>query len=306
MRKMSGNRLSLELSSGIAWVSVLGRYLEMMKLHLCLYVSMSGIFGFVAASGTVSVQAIKLGAIILALACGSAVLNNIQDRHFDRFFQRTCNRSLASNKIPVRHAVILSGSLILSGFSGLFFVTGMIPFLWGLSALITYNLVYTPLKKQSVFAVIPGSVCGMSVPAIGWTAAGSPMNDPLVLIIMAISGLWQMAHYFIILLKNEKSGIGGVKIKKYPSFYQYYSPWEVRFLAMLWTSIYLLGMLMFLFYSAKAVNLSFFILFFNVFFCWGMVFFTLIRKKASTLPAFISINVSLLVFMAANIFDHLI
>lgn len=303
---MSGNRLSLKLFSGIGTVPVPWQYLELMKLHLCLYVAMSGVFGFVAASGNLSAQSVTTGAIIFVLACGSAVLNNIQDRHFDTYFQRTCNRGLASKKIPVNHAVVLSASLILCGFSGLFVFAGPIPFLWGLAAFVTYNLVYTPLKKQSLFAVLPGSFCGMSVPAIGWSAAGGSLNDPIILIIMTISGVWQMAHYFIIQLKNETSGLRHAGNERFPSFYQYFSYWEIRFQAMLWTSLYLLGMLMYLFYSTKAVNVSFFILFFNVFFCWGMVFFSLIRKKASMIPAFISINVSLLVFMAANIFDHLL
>ncbi len=71
----------------------------------------------------------------------------------------------------------------------------------GIFTLLWYNLVYTPLKRITAFAVLPGALIGAMPPLIGWTAAG---GNPLDMEIMAVAFLLfvgQMPHYWLLLLK---------------------------------------------------------------------------------------------------------
>ena len=74
---------------------------------------------------------------------------------YDRFFSRTCRRSLVLKKVPLYHALILSFILIVAGLIGLWWIGGAVPALIGILGLFVYNLIYTPLKKRSLLAVFP-------------------------------------------------------------------------------------------------------------------------------------------------------
>ena len=176
-------------------------YLEMFKIYLCLYIGLSAVFGYQMASHGFFADSFLLGFFVFILACGSAVLNNIQDREYDLYFLRTSNRSLPRKKLPVFHAEIIAILMIVNGLAGLLFFKGFAPFFWGVMTVIAYNGFYTPLKKRSLLAIIPGSLTGMLPPLIGWTAAGKAVADPDIWIIMIVFGLWQIPHFFLILLK---------------------------------------------------------------------------------------------------------
>ena len=71
----------------------------------------------------------------------------------------------------------------------------------GLFTLAWYNLVYTPLKRITAFAVLPGAVIGALPPLIGWTAAGGYLLDMEILAVAFLLFVGQMPHYWLLLLK---------------------------------------------------------------------------------------------------------
>ena len=63
-----------------------------------------------------------------------------------------------------------------------------------------YNAVYTPLKKVFSLAIIPGSLVGALPPLAGWVAAGGDILDPKIILISSFFFVWQIPHFWILLL----------------------------------------------------------------------------------------------------------
>ena len=70
---------------------------------------------------------------------------------------------------------------------------GLFTFAW-------YNLIYTPLKKISAWAIIPGSLVGALPPMAGWVAAGGYLFDPKILLLAMYFFVWQIPHFWLLLL----------------------------------------------------------------------------------------------------------
>ncbi len=294
---MNGSRTSVSENAVQVSAPALKHYFELLKLHLCIYIGLSAVFGHVMASRKIFLESFFLGVSVFLLASGSAILNNIQDREFDSFFERTRNRSLPRNKVSILHASGMAILLILAGLSGIFFFGGPFPALAGAAALICYNGLYTPLKKRSLTAILPGSLCGMLPPLMGWSAAGGNPLDPKIILLMLVFGLWQIPHFFIILMKN---GATLSSSKAYPCFSKIFSQTEIRLQALIWTSLYSLSILLFsmngFLNSPVLISLSFI----NALVI--IVFVSAAMLKKGALPAaFAAINLSMLLFMGAGI-----
>ena len=67
-----------------------------------------------------------------------------------------------------------------------------------LATLVTYAMVYTPLKRRSSLATVVGAVPGALPPLIGWAAAGGSLATVAPWTLFLISFLWQMPHVLAI------------------------------------------------------------------------------------------------------------
>ena len=180
-------------------------WLGLVKLRVSLMNAVSSLAGFVVFCPCIGWGLIATVASVFVLACGSASLNNYQDRNLDRLFSRTRERPLPKHLISARHALMISMILIISGLGGLFIIHPMgPPVLLGVLAVMLYNGIYTPLKTKSVLSIIPGSICGMLPPLIGWVSAGGNICTSQILVLMAVLGLWQLPHFWLILLSGPE------------------------------------------------------------------------------------------------------
>ncbi|MBU0971393.1 MAG: UbiA family prenyltransferase [Proteobacteria bacterium] len=245
MKKMTGNPAWLRetlLPRPRNWT---GMIFELTKIHLSLYIALSAVFGHVLAQDHFSTASLKLGAFVLALAAGSAVLNHIQDQTFDRWFARTRNRCLVQKRISLPRAGFISILLILIGLGGLsVWFPGSTAL--GIGALVCYNGLYTPLKKRSLGAIFPGTLCGMLPPAMGWASVPQHLsvNDVSgIFLVMLIFGLWQVPHYFMILLKQSPQEL---EASPYPGFTRIFPRNQIKGQILIWTSLYGMGILLFL------------------------------------------------------------
>lgn len=282
--------------------------LELVKFVLCGYIAFSAAFGFIMASERVSFQALLLFFCILFLAMGCAALNNIQDRTYDSYFSRTCHRVLVVKTMDIKVAVAVAISGIILGLSGLWLFfsihpLGMSPFLYGMVAVFCYNFLYTPLKKRTLLSIIPGTLSGMLPPLIGWTAAGADGMDPQILNIMIILGLWQIPHFFLLLLEPGKT----LKPNIYPHFRKAFSKTDLKIQTLIWCGLYSLSLFLylisftghsFLFSMLIALNAVIILLWIGV---------RVIKPGHSGYrQSFTAINLSIFLFMAGGIYDHLV
>lgn len=173
-------------------------FLELTKLRI------SGASTFTAAAGYVAFQrgadaglATTLIGILL-LAMGSSALNEVQERRFDALMPRTAHRPLPNGDISAGAATAIAVTLAVAGFALLLLAHNLTSALLGALALGWYNGFYTPLKRVSAFAVVPGSLIGALPPAIGWTAAGGPLGDPSVLALAFVFFIWQVPHFWLL------------------------------------------------------------------------------------------------------------
>jgi protoheme IX farnesyltransferase len=173
-------------------------FLELTKLRI------SGASTFTAAAGYVAFQrGADAGLIttllgILLLAMGSSALNEVQEHRFDAAMPRTAQRPIPHGDITPASAAVLATLMALAGFALLWFAHNPTSALLGALALAWYNGFYTPLKRHSAFAVVPGSLIGALPPAIGWTAAGGSLADPSVLALAFVFFIWQVPHFWLL------------------------------------------------------------------------------------------------------------
>lgn len=96
--------------------------------------------------------------------------------------------------LGIASLLLLAGAVLLARFAGLpALVAGLLTF-------VCYNLLYTPLKRHSHLAVLPGSLSGALPPFVGWLAAGGTLDHPLIWFVGAFLFIWQFPHFWILLL----------------------------------------------------------------------------------------------------------
>jgi protoheme IX farnesyltransferase len=117
---------------------------------------------------------------------------------------RTKNRPIPSGRIKSNDALAISLILILLGSLVLIIGSNLIAFSLGLLDLVWYNFVYTLLKRKTSFAIVPGSLVGAIPPIIGWVAGGGVLFDPQILAIASFFFIWQIPHFWLLLLVMDK------------------------------------------------------------------------------------------------------
>lgn len=187
-------------------LGILLRYhLQIAKVPLCLLVAFSGFFGYFLAPVQTVTPGLFVFLGVLLLAAGAATLNSVQERSADRDMGRTRKRPLAQGLISRRAGVVQAQLLLTTGF--LILYTGFSsfgPVLAGMAAVLLYNFVYTPLKHKTVWAIIPGALCGALPPYIGWLAAEGFYLSPLIIAITALFIVWQIPHFWLVILDNQQ------------------------------------------------------------------------------------------------------
>jgi protoheme IX farnesyltransferase len=205
-------------------------FMELAKVKITFAVALTTITGYLLAKGEFDAGLILPTLGIFLLACGSSAINHYQERDRDAKMERTKDRPIPSGRISATGALLFAFILTTAGSALLYYSSGILAMQLGLLALLWYNAIYTPLKKRTAFAVVPGAVIGAIPPLVGWVAAGALLLDPRAVIMAFFFFIWQVPHFWLLMLKyGEEYTKAG-----YPSITAIYSTSQIRNITFIW------------------------------------------------------------------------
>ena len=170
------------------------------KFVLSFAVSLSALFGYIMAKGDVGIDMFIATFAVLLVAMGVSTLNQVQEYKEDSKMDRTKNRPIASGRMTPRTGMIIAGILIVLSMILIYDLLGLTGVNFFLFAFIWYNAVYTPLKKKSALAVVPGAILGVIPPAIGWLTAGHSLMELEFISIALFYFIWQVPHFWLLVM----------------------------------------------------------------------------------------------------------
>jgi protoheme IX farnesyltransferase len=204
-------------------------WLELLKLRITVASTVTTFVGYAMARGRVDLPLLPVLAGIMLQACGAAALNQVQDAVVDARMPRTSGRPIPSGRVNRGAALIYALLLLAAGSAVLWSVSGTAALL-GLAAAVIYNGVYTPLKRVTPFAALPGSFIGALPPVVGWVAAGGYLSDPTIHQVAFFFFLWQIPHFWLLLLFYQKDYADGGM----PSLFDRFDRRQIVRLTFLW------------------------------------------------------------------------
>lgn len=172
---------------------------ELSKIRIAVLSTASAVTGWLLAAHSFSLAMLPAVAGVFLLAAGAGALNQYQERDLDALMLRTVRRPLPSGRMRATTALVVALLLVVLG--TLCLASNPVAMLLGLFTVLWYNGVYTPLKRVSAFAAIPGGLVGAVPPIIGWTAGGGEAGDPRILAVAFFFFVWQVPHFWLLLLR---------------------------------------------------------------------------------------------------------
>ncbi len=173
--------------------------------------------GGLALAGTNPGWPVIVGVLVgssLAIAAAN-VLNQYLERDSDKLMARTAVRPLPTGRMQPEVALHFGRGLAFASLAVLALAVNPLTAALALFAMVSYVLVYTPLKRMTPLAVVIGAVPGAIPPLMGWTAATNSIDLPGVAL-FGILLAWQIPHFLAISLFRfddyERAGIKTVPV----------------------------------------------------------------------------------------------
>ncbi len=135
----------------------------------------------------------------LLVASGTATLNQWMEKTWDGQMRRTAKRPLPCGRVSPREAFLFGLVLSVSGGTYLALFVNAIASLLAISTLLSYLLIYTPLKRRTPLCTLLGAFPGAMPTLIGWAAAAGSLSWQAGFL-FAVLFLWQFPHFLAIAL----------------------------------------------------------------------------------------------------------
>jgi len=135
----------------------------------------------------------------LLVASGTATLNQWMERVWDSQMRRTATRPLPSGRLGSRDAFLFGMVLSVAGGVYLALAVNVLSALLAVSTLLSYLLIYTPLKRRTPLCTLLGAFPGAMPTLIGWAGASAGISRS-AWFLFAILFLWQFPHFLAIAL----------------------------------------------------------------------------------------------------------
>ncbi len=189
----------ITISNQVSITSKIHDYAQLTKMRLALLVVFSAAMAFLMGSG----GDFNWGKFILLilggfLVTGSAnAFNQIMEKDLDKLMDRTSGRPLPDQRMKTMEAIIVATTFGITGLLILTIFMNLASGLLGLMALMSYTIVYTPLKRITPFAVFVGAFPGAIPPLLGWVAATNNFGIE-AWVLFFIQFIWQFPHFWAI------------------------------------------------------------------------------------------------------------
>ena len=174
-------------------------YVALAKPRLNGLVVASALAGYVMAGGDSADVVRVLGTIVgtALVAAGASALNQLIERDSDRLMRRTRLRPLPDGRVQPVEALAFGALLSGAGLSLLAATVNVLSAVVALATLVSYAIVYTPLKRRTSFATVIGAIPGALPPVIGWAAGRGGLSQG-AWVLFGILFLWQLPHFLAI------------------------------------------------------------------------------------------------------------
>lgn len=283
-------------------ISFIKIIIELGKVRIALPVALSALAGFTLYSGEINSSGwfIMLG--VFLMSCGSGALNHWQERKTDAKMPRTEKRPVPSGRISEGGGLAVAFIYLTAGSLVLYFTNPPIALGLSWATLFFYNIVYTPLKKVTAFAVIPGSMVGALPPMIGWTAAGGSITSENIILVAVFFFIGQIPHFWLLLLmfgdQYKKAGM--------PSLNQIFTENQIKRITFTWVLTTVASALLVLLFVFSKNVLLFILLGYTFYLLFSLSYSMLIKNELKVKQAFYKLNFLYLFMMLFLIADGLL
>jgi protoheme IX farnesyltransferase len=192
----------------------LSAYIELTKPRIAFMLVLTSAASFyIASRGSFDVLLFvnsMLGIAMLAL--GVATLNQYLERRTDLLMVRTATRPLPTGRVSPTEALVFGILLCLIAEIYLFVLVNPLTGSLGLTVIIGYVLLYTPLKTRTSASTAIGAIPGAMPPLMGWTAAANEVTLG-AWALFATLFLWQFPHFLAIAwMYRDQYAAAGIKM----------------------------------------------------------------------------------------------
>lgn len=174
-------------------------YITLAKPRLNMLVVATSLAGYLMAHGdttaVVTVLAVVIGTALVA--SGASAYNQVYERDTDAMMQRTRLRPMADGRLGSDEAMRYASLLSLGGLAFLALGANMLSAAVAFATLLSYVVIYTPLKRRTSFATVIGAIPGALPAVIGWAAAANDLSRG-AWVLFGIVFLWQLPHFLAI------------------------------------------------------------------------------------------------------------
>ncbi len=269
--------------------------LVLAKVPLCFLIGCSSVFGYILANSVITGRTFLIGLAIFIISMGAATLNSMQEVSLDGELERTRNRPLPKGIVSPTQAGIQALVLFVIGLA-ILIASGrtLLPVVIVAFSVLLYNAVYTPLKKRTVLAIIPGAVCGALPPYIGWLGGGGAAVSYPAALLIVLFVLWQVPHFWLILLAFKEDYV----TSSLPNVLKQFPEESLRRLFITWIGALVSVMLMFLILPLPLGSFSRGLIVVNGALLLGVFIFGMVMRKTSAYRTlFLYLNCALFLHM---------
>ncbi|MEZ5346791.1 MAG: heme o synthase [Pyrinomonadaceae bacterium] len=187
-------------------------FLELTKPRIAFMLVLTAAAGFYLGGGQVFQPVLFVNSMIAItlLAFGVATLNQYIERDIDPLMKRTENRPLPSGKVSPTEALVFGVALCVAAEIYLYVAVNALTAFLGLTVIVGYVFLYTPLKTRTTASTAIGAIPGAMPPLMGWTSAAGEITLG-AWFLFSLLFLWQFPHFLAIawMYKEEykKAGI---------------------------------------------------------------------------------------------------